>query len=69
MPIDQKLTMDVVKQKLLLTTEIPRSELCAAFNEKGFYGAVYSKLAMKVADHLFEQIGPALDEVLRETLK
>lgn len=64
--IKQELIEDVVSQNLMLNTTINRGELARHLNEPAFYAEIYRQMAHKIASHLFEKIGPAIDEALKK---
>jgi len=58
--------IDECQQRLLLRTEISQSDLRSHFNEQDFYRAIYRQIAIKIADKIFEQVGPSIDKAMQE---
>ncbi len=65
--IKQEVLEDVVRQNLMLNTTISKSDLVRHLNESAFYAEIYRQMAHKIASHLFEKIGPAIDEALKQS--
>lgn len=66
MAIKQKIMEDVIHQRLILETNISRSDLVDCFNETDFYSEIYKRMAIMIADKIFEKIGPAIDKAMKE---
>ena len=65
MAVDQKVLINSIEQSLMVVTNIDRKDLLLSYDQKAFLMEVHRNIAIKVADAVFKQIAPAIDEALK----
>ncbi len=63
--INQKLLEDDMN-RVLIQTEIDKVQLLSRLNTKDLCAEIYLQLAIMVAQKVFEQLGPAIDEAVEK---
>jgi hypothetical protein len=66
MAIEQKIVEDHLRRKLILETNIDRTDLMRLFSTEDFYKEVYSQMAFMVADKLFKEVSPAIEKAFKD---
>jgi hypothetical protein len=65
MGMNQEVMIDAVRRNLLISTELSINDVQAAYNQTEFMALVHRNIALKVAETVFRQIAPAIDEAMR----
>jgi hypothetical protein len=66
MAVTQKVLEDHIQRKLILETNIDRSDLVRLFNSDDFYKEIYSQMAFMIADKVFKLVSPAIEKAMKE---
>jgi hypothetical protein len=66
MALQQEVIIDSVRRNLLVSTSLDQGDLQAAYNQTEFMALVHRGIALKVAEAVFKQIGPAIDAAMQD---
>ncbi len=65
MAIKQEVIIDSIRRRLIINTELPQTDVQAAYNPAEFMQQVHCEIALKIADQVYKQIAPAIDEAMK----